>query len=62
VYHAGMSEVTEILEQIGPGDPRAAEQLLPYVYDELRKLAGIWSVTEKSTQPHCLANGTLIWM
>jgi RNA polymerase sigma factor (TIGR02999 family) len=35
----GMSDVTRILEQIGSGDPSAAEQLLPLVYDELRKLA-----------------------
>jgi RNA polymerase sigma factor (TIGR02999 family) len=35
----GMSEVTRILEQIDTGDPSAAEQLLPLVYDELRKLA-----------------------
>jgi RNA polymerase sigma factor (TIGR02999 family) len=34
-----MSEVTRILEQIEHGDPKATEQLLPLVYDELRKLA-----------------------
>src|SRR5689334_2864227 len=34
-----MSEVTHILSAIEQGDPRAAEQLLPLVYDELRKLA-----------------------
>jgi len=34
-----MSEVTRILSSIKQGDPRAAEQLLPLVYDELRKLA-----------------------
>jgi RNA polymerase sigma factor (TIGR02999 family) len=34
-----MSEVTRILSAIDQGDPRAAEQLLPLVYDELRKLA-----------------------
>jgi len=34
-----MSEVTRILSAIGQGDPSAAEQLLPLVYDELRKLA-----------------------
>jgi hypothetical protein len=34
-----MSEVTRILSAIDRGDPRAAEQLLPLVYDELRKLA-----------------------
>src|SRR5262245_39968788 len=34
-----MSEVTRILSAIEGGDARAAEQLLPLVYDELRKLA-----------------------
>jgi RNA polymerase sigma factor (TIGR02999 family) len=34
-----MSEVTRILDAIGQGDPHAAEQLLPLVYEELRKLA-----------------------
>ncbi len=34
-----MSEVTHILSAIEQGDPHAAEQLLPLVYDELRKLA-----------------------
>ena len=34
-----MSNVTEILSQIEQGDASAAEQLLPLVYEELRKLA-----------------------
>jgi RNA polymerase sigma factor (TIGR02999 family) len=34
-----MSQVTRILGQIQQGDPHAAEQLLPLVYDELRALA-----------------------
>jgi hypothetical protein len=34
-----MSEVTRILIAIERGDPHAAEQLLPLVYDELRRLA-----------------------
>ena len=34
-----MSDVTRILAQIDAGDPQAAEQLLPLIYDELRKLA-----------------------
>jgi RNA polymerase sigma factor (TIGR02999 family) len=34
-----MADVTQILSQIEQGDPSAAEQLLPLVYDELRKLA-----------------------
>jgi hypothetical protein len=34
-----MKEVTSILNQIQEGDAHAAEQLLPFVYDELRRLA-----------------------
>ena len=34
-----MSDVTRILESIEHGDPKAAEELLPLVYGELRKLA-----------------------
>src|SRR6187401_1061259 len=34
-----MSEVTRILTAIEQGDPRASEQLLPLVYEELRRLA-----------------------
>jgi len=35
-----MSDVTHILQAIECGDPQAASQLLPLVYDELRRLAG----------------------
>ena len=34
-----MSEVTQILERVQQGDPKAPEELLPLVYAELRKLA-----------------------
>jgi RNA polymerase sigma factor (TIGR02999 family) len=34
-----MPDVTRILQSIEAGDPKAAEELLPLVYDELRKLA-----------------------
>ena len=34
-----MSDVTRILDAIQQGDPKATEELLPLVYDELRKLA-----------------------
>ena len=34
-----MSDVTRILGEIEAGDPQAASQLLPLIYDELRKLA-----------------------
>jgi ECF sigma factor len=36
---AGMTEVTRILSAIEQGEPHAAGQLLPLVYDELRRLA-----------------------
>jgi len=36
-----MSEVTHILDRVQQGDPHAAEQLLPLVYDELRRLAAM---------------------
>jgi hypothetical protein len=39
VIFNGMSEVTRLLHAIDRGDPRVAEELLPQVYDELRKLA-----------------------
>jgi len=45
-----MSEVTHILTAIEQGDPRAAEQLLPLVYDELRKLAAQKLAQEKPGQ------------
>jgi RNA polymerase sigma factor (TIGR02999 family) len=45
-----MSEVTRILSAIEHGDPSAAEQLLPLVYDELRKLAAQKLIREKPGQ------------
>ncbi len=45
-----MSDVTRILLQIESGDPSAAEQLLPLVYEELRKLAAARLVNEKPGQ------------
>lgn len=45
-----MSDVTRILSQIELGDPSAAEQLLPLVYDELRKLAAVRLAQEKPGQ------------
>lgn len=45
-----MSDVTGILVAIDRGDPRAAEQLLPLVYDELRKLAAARLAHEKPGQ------------
>jgi RNA polymerase sigma factor (TIGR02999 family) len=45
-----MSEVTRILSAIEQGDPQAAEQLLPLVYDELRQLAAQKLAQEKPGQ------------
>jgi RNA polymerase sigma factor (TIGR02999 family) len=45
-----MSDVTRILSAIEQGDPSAAEQLLPLVYDELRRLAAQRLVQEQPGQ------------
>ena len=45
-----MHDVTQILSQIESGDPSAAEQLLPLIYDELRKLAAARLAQEKPGQ------------
>src|SRR5262245_1553761 len=45
-----MADVTHILSAIERGDPNAAEQLLPLVYDEQRKLAAQRLAQEKPGQ------------
>jgi RNA polymerase sigma factor (TIGR02999 family) len=45
-----MSDVTRILQAIDYGDPQAAAQLLPLVYDELRRLAAAHLAREKPGQ------------
>ena len=45
-----MNEVTRVLSAIERGDPQAAEQLLPLVYDELRRLAAQRLAQEKPGQ------------
>src|SRR5438094_10020936 len=45
-----MSDVTRILLEIEQGDSQAAEQLLPLVYDELRKLAAAKLAHERPGQ------------
>ena len=45
-----MSDVTRMLSRIESGDPSAAEQLLPLVYEELRKLAAAKLAHEKPGQ------------
>jgi RNA polymerase sigma factor (TIGR02999 family) len=46
----GMSDVTRILSAIEQGDPAAAQELLPLVYDELRRLASAHLGREKPGQ------------
>ncbi len=50
VYPVAVGEVTRMLGSIAQGDPRAAEELLPLVYDELRKLAAQKLSREKPGQ------------
>jgi RNA polymerase sigma factor (TIGR02999 family) len=45
-----MNEVTRFLSAIEQGDPNAAAQLLPLVYDELRKLAALKMAQERTDQ------------
>jgi RNA polymerase sigma factor (TIGR02999 family) len=45
-----MTDVTQILLQIESGDPKAADELLPLVYGELRKLAAARLAQEKPGQ------------
>ena len=45
-----MSEVTQLLSAIDAGDPKAGAQLLPLVYEELRKLAVVRMANEKPGQ------------
>src|SRR5262245_12989003 len=45
-----MADVTQILAAVEQGDPKAAEELLPLVYDELRKLAAARLAAEKPGQ------------
>jgi RNA polymerase sigma factor (TIGR02999 family) len=50
VWMVPMSEVTRVLSAIEQGDPHAAEQLLPLVYEELRRLAAQKLAQEKPGQ------------
>src|SRR5262249_30710124 len=46
----GVSDVTRILQAAQKGDPKAAEELLPLVYDELRRLAAAKMAQERPNQ------------
>src|SRR5215472_8944398 len=55
--------VTEILASVGAGDKQTAEQLLPLVYDELRRLAAARMVREapgQTLQPTALVHE--VWL
>lgn len=43
-----MSQITQILQAVDRGDPKAAEELLPLVYEELRKLATVRMANESA--------------
>ncbi len=58
-----MSDVTLILHAIEQGDGRAASELLPLVYDELRKLAAARMANERpdhTLQPTALVHGAYL--
>ena len=48
ILNIPMSDVTQILQKIETGDAAAAKDLLPLVYDELRKLAAARMIAERS--------------
>jgi RNA polymerase sigma factor (TIGR02999 family) len=50
VIFAGMADVTQLLDAAAAGDAKAAAELLPLVYDELRKLAAARMADEKPGQ------------
>lgn len=45
-----MADVTQLLGAIESGDPQAADELLPLVYEELRRLAAAKMAREDSAQ------------
>src|SRR6266542_1207818 len=49
-YSSFVSEVTRILDRAQQGDPKAARELLPLVYEEMRKLAAVRMANEKPGQ------------
>jgi RNA polymerase sigma factor (TIGR02999 family) len=56
--NAAMSAVTMLLDRVHEGDPHAAEELLPLVYDELRKLAA--SRMSRESPEHTLQPTALV--
>lgn len=64
---AAVSDATRILDRVQQGDPQAAEELLPLVYDELRKLAAVKMADQQAghtLQPTALVHEAylrLVW-
>jgi RNA polymerase sigma factor (TIGR02999 family) len=58
VIFAAVSDVTRVIEAIQHGDPKAADELLPLVYEELRKLAA--SKMAKEAAGHTLQPTALV--
>jgi hypothetical protein len=56
-----MADVTRILSAIEHGDPSAADQLLPLVYDELRQLAAGNLAQEKAGQTQGSRRSRQVW-
>src|SRR5260370_19039928 len=62
-YSSHVSDVTRVIEAIQQGDPKAADELLPLVYEELRKLAASKMANEaagNTLQPTALVHEA--WM
>jgi RNA polymerase sigma factor (TIGR02999 family) len=45
-----MSEITQVLQSVGLDDPRASAEILPLVYDDLRRHAGVQMAHERPGQ------------
>src|SRR5207249_5502006 len=63
LHAADMPDVARLIDAAAAGDPRAAADLLPLVYDELRKLAAARLADEKpgqTLQPTALVNEAYI--
>jgi len=43
-------QITQVLQTIAPSEAGAAEDLLPLVYGELRRLAAVWMARESAAQ------------
>src|SRR6516164_5288502 len=50
VKSLGMADITHLLDAVAAGDPKATSELLPLLYDELRRLAAAQMAREKPGQ------------